>query len=371
MSTYKAYVQKEANAPPTVQTVHTPLPSGGQVLVTVLATPILSYTPAVLSGKLFPLVYPLTPGIAAIGRISAVGQDSTVLRENQLVFCNPSVKARDDHSGGTSILQGWFGGITPEAMKLMQGPWRQGSWAEKTTVPIENVVPLDEHRLVQELGYSIPQLCWMNEYLVPFGGFLAADFAVGSTVIVAPATGHFGGCAVQLGLAMGARQVIAVGRNAAALDKIERLDTNGRVKSVALSGDVEADGKAIRNVSPGGKAADVYMDFSPFQAGKATHPQACVSALKHGGKAILMGGVRENICLNYAQLMINGITVRGNFMYPTDAPVRFREILESGTLPLREQNTHVFAFRDLDEGIQFAEKHVGMADLTVMTPVVE
>ena len=256
-------------------------------------------------------------------------------------------------------------------MKLMQGPWRQGSWAEKMIVPIENVVPLDEQRLFKELGYSIPQLCWMNEYLVPYGGFLAADFATGSTVIVAPATGHFGGCAVQIGLAMGARQVVAVGRNAGVLEEIESLDANGRVKSVALSGDIEADGKAIRNVLPGGKGADAYIDFSPFQAGQATHPQACVSALKHGGKAILMGGVRENISLNYAQLMTNNITVRGNFMYATETPFKFRNILESGTLPLRGLNTTVFGFDDLTKGIEFAEKHVGMADLTVMTPVVE
>jgi len=107
-------------------------------------------------------VHPLTPGIGAIGRIASTRPDSTALKQTQLVFCTPIIKARDDHSGGSSILQGWFGGLTPQARKLMEGPWRNVSWAEKMTVPTENIVPLDENRLLNELGHSIPELCWMD-----------------------------------------------------------------------------------------------------------------------------------------------------------------------------------------------------------------
>lgn len=371
MATHKAYVQAEGGGTTTIQTVSTPSPLVGQVLVSVLATPILSYTSGVLSGKMFPLVHPLTPGIAAIGRVVAVGPDSTVLKKDQLVFCNPSIRARDDPSGGTSILQGWFGGMTPESMKLMEGPWRQGSWSERLIVPTENVVPLDEHQLTKQLGYTAPQLCWINEFLVPFGGFLAADFRSGSTAVVAPATGHFGGCAVQVALAMGARKVIAVGRNAAALQKLEQLDANGRVSSVALTGDVEKDAGAIRSASPGGRGADMYIDFSPGHATNAPHLQSCISALKHGGQAVLMGGVRSNVSLNYAQLMINNITVKGNFMYGVQAPSKMVGLIESGVLSLKGLNTRAFEFDDLQGAIEFAEKHVGMADLAVLTPVVE
>lgn len=371
MSTHKAYVQAEGGALTTIQTVATPSPLIGQVLVTVLATPILSYTSEVLSGKMFPLTYPLTPGIAAVGRIEAVGSDSTILKKDQLVFCNPSIRARDDPSGGTMILQGWFGGMKAESMKLMEGPWRQGSWSEKLVVPTENVVPLDEHRLIRGLGYTVPQLCWINEFLVPFGGFLAADFQPGSTAVVAPATGHFGGCAVQVALAMGAAKVIAVGRNADALKRLEQLDANGRVTSVSLSGDVEKDGGAIKSASPGARGADMYLDFSPGQASNTPHLQSCISALKHGGQAILMGGVRANVSINYAQLMINNITLKGNFMYEAQAPSKIMGLIESGILSLKGLNTKVFDFADLQVAIEFAEKHVGMADLTVLTPVVE
>jgi threonine dehydrogenase-like Zn-dependent dehydrogenase len=186
---------------------------------------------------------------------------------------------------------------------------------------------------------------------------------------VAPATGHFGGCAVQVALAMGARKVIAVGRNAAALQKLEQLDASGRVASVVLSGDVEKDAFALRNASPAGRGAEVYIDFSPAQASNATHSQSCISALKHGGQAVLMGGVRSNISLNYAQLMINNINVKGNFMYDRHAPSMIMGLIESGVLSLKGLNTKVFGFEELQNAIDFAEKHVGMVDLTVLTPI--
>lgn len=106
MASHRAYIQSEPNGPLTLQTVTTPTPSIGQVLVTVLATPLLSYTREVLKGELFPLVHPLTPGIAAIGRISSTGADNTVLKDGQLVFCNPLIRARNSPFDGSCILQG-------------------------------------------------------------------------------------------------------------------------------------------------------------------------------------------------------------------------------------------------------------------------
>jgi len=301
----------------------------------------------------------------------SAGPDSTVLKPEQLVFCNPTIHVRDGAAGGTSILQGWFGGMTAEPRKLMQGTWRNGAWAERMLVPTENLVPLDEGRLFGELGYSVPQLCWINEYLVPYGGWLAAGLMPGQTAIVAPATGHFGGCAVKVALAMGARRVVAAGRKAASLKTVEGLDRKGRVKGVVRSGDADADAQAFRQASPAGKGGDIYVDFSPPQAENATHPQACIADLRHGGQAVLMGGVRSNLSLNYAQLMINNITVRGNFMYEPDAPAKLLGLLEGGLLSLEGLSTTVSGFEDLEDGIQFSAKHVGMADLTVLTPVGE
>lgn len=198
-------------------------------------------------------------------------------------------------------------------------------------VPTENVVPLGERRLLGDLGYAIPQLCWINEFLVPFGGFSAAGFRPAP-----PLSLHLPQATSALrstrGLALGARTVIAVARNAKSLSRVGEMDSKGRVKLVVLSGDVERDSTAIRAATPASNGADLYIDFSPPQAANATHPQACVAALRHGGQAVLMGGIREDLHLNYAQIMLNNIIIRGNFMYPLETPYQMLGLVESGLL---------------------------------------
>ena len=368
MATHRAWVQHELGGKLNLEHVSTPTPSTGQVLVKVLATPLLSYTNAVLSGSLFPLVHPLTPGIAAIARISATGPDTTSLKPGQLVFCSPVIRARDDPTGGHAILHGWFGGLTPEARKLMEGPWRNGAWAEKMLVPCENVVVLDEALLTgaEGMGYKIEQLMRINEFVVPFGGWLAAEIKAGDVVIVAPSTGHFGGAAVQVSLALGVKKVVAAGRNSDLLKKVSALDKRGRVLSVQLTGDTTTDTTALQKAA-GSTGADAYLDFSPPQAAGSTHPSACISALKHGGRAILMGGITSEIKLNYAQLMLRNIAVRGNFMYPPAAPRMLVNLVESGLLDLHSGNLQSFAFEDLHDGIAAAEKSAGAGELTVLS----
>jgi hypothetical protein len=44
------------------------------------------------------------------------------------------------------------------AMKLMEGEWRDGSYAEYAKFPLENVFPLDEEVLLRKLGYGVEDL---------------------------------------------------------------------------------------------------------------------------------------------------------------------------------------------------------------------
>jgi threonine dehydrogenase-like Zn-dependent dehydrogenase len=247
----------------------------------------------------------------------------------------------------------------------MEGVWRNGTWAEKVLVPLENVTVLDEKVLLEKMGYSIPHLCWINALLVPYGGWRAAGLCVGDVAIVAPATGYFGGAAVRVALALGARLVVAAGRNEKMLEKLLEMDTTGRIRTVVLTGDADTDTNALKTAS-GGKGADIYIDFSPPQAANATHPQACISALKAGGQAILMGGVRENISFNYAQLMLNNIILRGNFMYGADAPAKVAGLVESGALSLEELESTTFGFEQLGDAIQYAQTHAGFGKQTVL-----
>jgi threonine dehydrogenase-like Zn-dependent dehydrogenase len=133
---------------------------------------------------------------------------------------------------------------------------------------------------------------------------------------------------------------------------------------VTLTGDVERDTVNLRKEA--GTGADAYLDFSPPLAVGATHPRACIGALRKGGTAVLMGGVTEDIALNYAQLMLGSITVRGNFMYPASGPAQLSKLVEGGLIDLKSMNTMEVAFEDLLDGITSAEKHAGAAELVVL-----
>jgi D-arabinose 1-dehydrogenase-like Zn-dependent alcohol dehydrogenase len=78
----------------------------------------------------------------------------------------------------------------------------------------------------------------------------------GETVIIAPATGGFGGAAVLVALAMGAK-VIAMGRNAEALAKLKTL--SGRIETVQITRNQEEEVAALQKFGP----ADAFFDISP------------------------------------------------------------------------------------------------------------
>lgn len=77
-----------------------------------------------------------------------------MLNVGQLVFCDYTISARDDPNA--AILMGMHGGA---AMKLMEGEWRNGSFAEYAKFPLENVFALSEELLCGKMGYSIEDLC--------------------------------------------------------------------------------------------------------------------------------------------------------------------------------------------------------------------
>lgn len=225
MATHKAVVLSALDKPVSIESVPTPTAELGSAIVRVLATGLQSYTREIFNGtRPYVLSLPLVPGPSCIGRIVSTGPDATTLSPGQLVFCDPTITARDD--ADCSFLLGLHGGLSGSSQKLMNGPWRHGTYAEVAKLPLENCFPLDEERLCgtkpNGLGYKVEELLAISTSLVPFGGLEEAGAGAGTAVIVAPATGKFGGAAVLVALAMGAR-VIAAGRNAKGLEKLKQF----------------------------------------------------------------------------------------------------------------------------------------------------
>ena len=340
MSTYRAIVVSSHEDAPVLKTLPRPTPGNGEVLVRILATPFVPYMKEILNGtRKYPLNFPITPGSNAIARVEEVGPDAVSLAKGQLVFCDITIHGRDDPN--VQMLLGVHGGGYPAAQKLMEGPWRNSSFAELAKFPSENVFALDEEVLCKQRGYSMADLCYLGNCLVPYGGLSDIEVKPGDVVIVAPATGKFGGAAVSAALGIGA-SVIAAGRNEKVLGAFERAyGSSGKIKTVVLTGDAAKDTENLKRLTRGGKGADAYIDFSPPAAAESTHIGAAIGALRREGRVVLMGGIGGAISIPYWHVMHNNIRVYGRFMYERAQILQAIKMVERGNLPMGEEKSGV------------------------------
>jgi len=358
----KAAVLHNFGAPLSVEQAPDPLIGTGEALVDVVAAPVLSYTGEVLSGaRRYPLPTPVVPGAGAIGRVRAIGPDATRLQPGDWVFCDPTVRSRDGASTPDIALQG--ASARGEGGQKLQRYFRDGTFAEQVRVPTENAAPIGAIDPA-EAG----RWCAIGTLLIAYGGMLAMDFRPGETLLVSGATGNFGSATVALALAMGARCVVAPGRNTAALDDL-RTRFGRRLAPVRLTGDGAADTEAMKLAAPG--PIDAVLDFLPpsVSAGVA---RAAVMTLRQGGRAALMGGVGmlggEDLALPYPWIMRNLITVRGQWMYETAAIPGLVSLVRSGLLDLGLWTVTEFPLTEANDAVAHAASNAGPFRLTVLKP---
>ena len=341
----KAAVLRAFNTPLALEDLPDPQPGAGEAVVDVVAAPVLSYTNEVLSGaRQYPLLLPLAPGIGAIGRVRAVGPDATRLAAGDWVFCDPTVRARDEALAPDILLQGWIA-PSPGAQRL-QAHFRHGAFAEQLLLPLECTLPLGLLAGPEEAGRLVAGLSTM---LVPYGGWLAAGLQAGDTALVSGATGHYGSAAVAVALAMGAAHVVAPGRNQSVLAELVRRH-GPHVVPVALTGEAATDTARMQQAAG---PIDKVLDILP-PLPDAAPVQAAMMAVRPRGTIVLMGGQRGNLTLNYAHLMRHSITVKGQYMYPHDAPARLLALIRAGLLPLAGLEVRSFPLAQANEAVAYA-----------------
>ncbi|KAF4495132.1 alcohol dehydrogenase [Fusarium agapanthi] len=349
-----------------VVTQDTPQPCPGSAVIRVLSAGVLTYADRVYSGrKPYPYPEPFVIGSSAIGRVVAVGRDATSLKPGQLVFFDSFIQARDNPN--SLILHGLSGGFDTASNKLMEGEWRDGTYAEYAKVPLENCFPLDENRLTNNraeggLGYSMADLAYLWTISVPFGGLQDIAIRSGEKVIISPAAGTFGSAAVLAALAMGA-QVIAVGRNPETLSKVKALDPE-RIRTVLNTGHVENDVTELTKDGP----ADAFFDISPGKAITSTHFKSCILSLRRGGRVSLMGA-HEELKLPTQSIMLNDITVKGKWMYTKDDMRNMVKLVEAGHLKLGAvQTVGNFPMEKFAEAFEKAAKISGPLSHVIISP---
>jgi alcohol dehydrogenase len=354
----KAAVLSAFGAPLSVQTLPDPVLGSGEIIVDVVAAGIAGYTAGVFSGaRNYMLELPIVPGPGGIGRVRATGPDATKLKAGDWVFCDPTIRSRDDAVNPDTILLGWT--ARSHAAMPLHRFYHHGSFAEQMLVPTENVTPIGDIEAA-----DAGRWCAISSLLVPYGGLLAGDLRAGETLVVNGATGGFGSACVAVALAMGAGKVVATGRNTHALNDLVRR-FGQRVRPAPMSG-VEADDRRSIAELAGGPI-DFVLDLLPREA-SASQVHAALLAVRPGGRVVLMGGVRSDLALNYNWLMHNDITVRGKWMYERSAVARMVQLIRSGLIDLGQFDLTEFRLDDVNEAVAHAAANAGPLRLTVLRP---
>ncbi|HEY6648106.1 MAG TPA: alcohol dehydrogenase catalytic domain-containing protein [Mycobacterium sp.] len=358
----KAAVLEAFGKPLAIDEVPDPKIGTGEVLVDVLATCVLPYTAEIFSGEReYPLEPPVISGVGAIGRVAAVGPDATRLRTGDLVWCDSTVRSRDDALAPDITLQGWT--FRSEGGRRLSHHFHDGPFAEQMIVPTENAVPLGDVDIK-----DVPHWTAIGILLVPYGGLLAAGLEAGETLLVSGATGNFGSAGVAVGLAMGASTVICPGRNEAVLADLKSR-FGDRIRTVRLTGDIDSDRAAMQAASP--DPIDVVLDLLPPNA-PPTAVRAAALTVREYGRVVLMGGVGilggDDLGLPYPWLMLNSVTVRGQWMYPRTAVPHMIRLIRSGVLDIDRDQVTTFALDDANEAVAHAAAHPGPFDRTVLVP---
>lgn len=373
----KAARLNEAGKPLQLEEMADPEVRDGGVVVRVLASPLMSYTGevlAALTGRLTPAMIkfstgaevpvdpgrlaptlPFTPGLTAIGVVEAFGENVFGLEIGQSVLCSPYYTNGASGQQPEGILIGWLG--VSEGAAGPMSLWKNGSFAEKALYPAECVTPLGKAETIDPA-----RLGALNVLAIAYGALLNGELRAGQRVIVGGATGNIGSAAVLLALAMGASQVVAAGRDEAVLETLTALDP-ARVHTVSLRGEPTKYARELAHVSGG---ADLSID-ALGAAPNADATLACIAALRIGGTAVIVGGVRANISLPYAMFLRKELTVRGSYMFPRNAPSELLRMIASGVLSLDAFGVHTFPLADINEAIAQAPSFRGL-EYAVVVP---
>src|SRR5262252_6239012 len=347
--TMKAAVLKGLGSPLAVETVPDPVLGTGEVIAD---------AGEVLSGqRRYLLEPPVIPGAGCIGRVREVGPDATELAAGDWVFCDPTVRSRDNAQAPDIILQGLTAGS--ERARRLQRYFHDGSWAERCRVPTECAV-----RLGPLSDAEVVSWCALGNFAVPYGGYVAAKLQAGETVLVNGATGAFGSGGVAVALAMGAGTVIATGRNQKVLDDLVRR-FGQRVRPVRMAVDEERDRKAILDAAPA--PIDCVLDLLPPAATPA-QVRAALLTVRPYGRVVLMGGVRQDVAVPYDWLMRHCITVHGQWMYRRDSIARLIALVRSDLLRLDHHEAKCFNLDDVNAAVAHAAANAGPFAMTVLRP---
>jgi len=245
-----------------------PIPGAQEVLVRVRAAGICHSDVHYRAGRSRVEPLPLTLGHEVAGEIVAVGEGVPETRVGERVALHYLVTC------GNCL---WCS--TQREMfcerALMLGHFTDGGWAEYITVPSRNAMPVPDNVPLEQAAIM------MCSSATSLHALRQGRLAVGERVLVIGA-GGLGMSAIQLAQILGARQVVAVDRDAG---KLVQARTFGAEVVHALSGDSPDELAAQVRDATQGAGVDVVLDLVTSEATIAL----ALRAVAPRGRVVVVG----------------------------------------------------------------------------------
>jgi len=322
-----------------LETVDDPKAVSGAVVVRVLATFVSPSMKAILAdpgGYPMPPV-PFVPGMSVVGEVETIGKGVQGLAPGVRVYCDPYIASPNLTAPPDGAFIGYFG-FTPEAAGVL-ARWPDGGFAEKAIFPAECLTPLGD----SGHGVEPAVLTRLGHIGTGHEALLRGGFQPGRTVVVTGATGLLGVSTVLLALAMGAGQVVAAGRRADVLSRLHSLSPR-RVRAVTVG-----DPKKLTQEAKGADLLVECMGRTP----DASVLSAGIAALRPGGSAVLVGGGGA-LPLNYGDLLMRDLVVRGSLWFPRRAIADILALIGTGALDLTTIKARRFTLDQANDAIAAA-----------------
>lgn len=333
--------------------------SGGAVL-RMLAVQVPAYTRMLTTGGRGGIATPTVLGIGGIGRVEAVADDVHTVRLGEIALCTGFL-GTGRVAEPEEVLLGWTGiggrGTSSAATDAMRRVWRNGTFAERASVPASTLVALPGAERYPDLA-RLAFLPWLS---VAAGAVERSALTPGDRVVVTGASGQLGGATVLLALARGAGRIAAVGRNTTSLERLAALDP--RVRVVHSVGSRAADGAAILQALDA--EADVVIDaLGPAPTADLT--MAGFDVLRTDGTMVLLGGVRQVLPIPYDELMHRRITLRGSWMASNETAYAVWRQVKAGLLDLSALDVTTAGLDDPDAVLARAEATNGLGFVSLL-----
>ncbi len=325
----------------------------GSVLVKVLAASIPSFSKSVVNGSLgydIPKPFPVTLGTAAVGIVEQMATDVYDLEIGDLVLVDNYIYSKHPDANPDHILLGWTG--LAEKSSRLQEQWKNGAWAEKLLCPRMNI-----HRLPKGSDVNVNKWVTLNYLSISYGALLRGNFKPGMSLILNGATGSLGSGIIHIALALGASNIIALGRNKKQLETIKNWDSK-RITTISTN-DISTE--QLNHLLNEHKVLgfDLFIDA----VGGATESDltlAGIRSLKRRGSAVFVGSVLTDIPLPFMEILINEWEIKGSFMYDPEVPSHLVKLVSSGHLKLDVIQTNLYELEAINMALVEAETFKGL-----------